>query len=205
MSDQTDDRELLHRCIDGDRRAWETFVVRFSKYVYYLIHVTARKHGANINEEEASDLHNDLFVALLEDDRRRLRAFKGSNGCSVRSWVRVITIRRCIDALRKRRKTISIHESDDGTQEVQLVDESENPFENLVAAETAQRHGQLARLTDELAPNDRLLLEMIYIHKMGADAISAALKIKKGAVYTRKTRLIQRLQTLAARAGLTGD
>ena len=205
MSDQTDDRELLHRCIDGDRRAWETFVVRFSKYVYYLIHVTARKHGANINEEEASDLHNDLFVALLEDDRRRLRAFKGSNGCSVRSWVRVITIRRCIDALRKRRKTISIHESDDGTQGVQLVDESENPFENLVAAETAQRHGQLERLTDELAPNDRLLLEMLYIHKMGADAISAALKIKKGAVYTRKTRLIQRLQTLAARAGLTGD
>ena len=44
---------------------------------------------------------------------------------------------------------------------------------------------------------------MIYVQKLGATEISAALRINKGAVYTRKTRLVQRLREAAKRAGLT--
>ncbi len=202
MAEELNDQELLNLCIDGDRRAWETFVLRFSKYVYYLIQVTGRKHGATITEEQAADLHNDLFLALLEDERRRLRAFRGQNGCSVRSWIRVITIRRCIDSLRRRRKVVSIDEGGTDGSAVQLIEPGESPFEHLVQANARERQSRLSELTASLAPSDRLLLEMIYLQKMGADAISAALKIKKGAVYTRKTRLIKRLRGLAEAAGL---
>ena len=52
------------------------------------------------------------------------------------------------------------------------------------------------------SPTDALLLKMIYVDKLAATDIARALRINKGAVYTRKTRLINRLRELAASKGL---
>ncbi len=198
------DFELLQGCIAGRRRSWNAFVERFTRYVYYLIRLTAQKHATEFGPEETADLHNDLFLALMEDDCRRLRAYRGDNGCSVRSWVRIITIRRCLDALRKRRKLVSLDARDeDGPRGPTLVDDGPDPLEAMLQQADAERREQLEELTDGLSESDRLLLEMIYVRKMSADAIAAVLRIKKGALYTRKTRLIKRLRKLATEAGLT--
>lgn len=198
------DYELLQRCIAGERRAWHAFVERFTRYVYFLIRLTAKKHATEFGPEETADLHNELFLALMEDDCRRLRAYRGDNGCSVRSWVRIITIRRCLDALRKRRRFVSIDQSDDddGPRGPVLAHDGPDPLAALLEQGRIERREQLESLTEGLSERDRLLLEMIYVRKMSADAISATLRIKKGALYTRKTRLIKRLHALAVDAGL---
>lgn len=198
------DYELLQGCIAGQRRSWNAFVERFTRYVYYLIRLTAKRHATEFGPEETADLHNDLFLALIEDDCRRLRAYRGDNGCSVRSWVRIITIRRCLDALRKRRRFVSIDAApdDEGPRGPVLVAEGPDPLESLLAAADAEKREQLTTLTEGLSERDRLLLEMIYVRKMSADAIASTLRIKKGALYTRKTRLIKRLHALAVDAGL---
>ena len=64
------------------------------------------------------------------------------------------------------------------------------------------RRSQLSRLTEQLAPADRLLLELLYVQKLGATEIASTLRIQKGAVYTRKTRLIKRLRELAKESDL---
>ena len=203
MNEAQDEHALLQRCIEGDRRAWGLFVERFSRYVYYLIQVTAKRHSVRIDEEESSDLHNDLFLALLEDDRRRLKAYRGSNGCSVRSWIRVITIRRTIDALRKRRKTLSLDASSaDGRSAPAVVDPTPDALDQMVDYENKKKREKLGELAAELSPSDRLLLEMLFVQKLSPDVIAATLNIKKGALYTRKTRLVQRLQKHAQKAGL---
>lgn len=197
-----DDIELLRRCLAGDRHAWTALVDALTRYVYYLIRLTARRHAADLGDEEIADLHNDLFLALFEDDCRRLRAWRGDNGCSLRSWVRVITIRRTIDALRKRRHHLSLDATpDDGPAAPILADDGPDPLAALIARDTPDPRARLAELTAELGPSDRLLLEMIYLRKMSADAIAGALRINKGALYTRKTRLIKRLRALAEEAG----
>lgn len=202
--DAPSDYELLRGCIAGERRAWHAFVERFTRYVYFLIRLTAKKHATEFGPEETADLHNDLFLALLEDDCRRLRAYRGENGCSVRSWVRIITIRRCLDALRKRRRFVSLdaRDDDEGPRAPVLADDGPDPLQALLAQADAERRAQLETLTEGLSERDRLLLEMIYVRKMSADAIAATLRIKKGALYTRKTRLIKRLRALAVEAGL---
>tara|TARA_B100001093_G_scaffold497607_1_gene544739 strand:+ start:69 stop:680 length:612 start_codon:yes stop_codon:yes gene_type:complete len=201
MNDNKSDREILEDCLRGDRQGWNALVERFSRYVYFLIQATAKRHGTTIDEPEAADLHNDFFVALLEDDYRRLRAFKGSNGCSIRSWLRVICIRRTIDSLRKRRRTLSLTKrDDDGT--IELVDPTGDPLDQLMAQGQERRRSKLSELTDRLAAADRLLLELLYVHKLGATEIASTLRIQKGAVYTRKTRLIKRLHALAKESGL---
>jgi DNA-directed RNA polymerase specialized sigma24 family protein len=56
----------------------------------------------------------------------------------------------------------------------------------------------------QLSPADRALLELLYVNKLPAEAAAAALGINRGALYTRKTRLVQRLQALVD-AGGAGD
>ena len=201
MTDEKTDNQILEECLLGERQGWSALVRRFSRYIYFLIHATAKRHGTTIGEPEAADLHNDFFVALLEDDYRRLRAFKGSNGCSIRSWLRVICIRRTIDSLRKRRRTLSLTSREDESA-IQLIDPAGDPMDQLLAQDQEARRSKLGQLTEKLAPADRLLLDMLYVQKLGATEVAATLRIQKGAVYTRKTRLIKRLQTLARDSGL---
>jgi RNA polymerase sigma factor (sigma-70 family) len=194
-----EDRALLDACIAGDRAAWAAFVQRFTRYVYFLIQLTARRYDVALDPDELADLHNELFVSLLEDDRRRLRAFTGRNGCTVRSWVRIITIRRTLDALRRRRGHLSLDEARDAEAP---ADAAPDPLERLLARDDDARGERLERLAASLSPSDRLLLDLIYVKKLPAETIAATFRTTRGAVYTRKTRLIQRLRALAEQEGL---
>lgn len=198
-----EDRQLLERCISGDRRAWCGFVERFSRYVYYLIQRTNLKYAAGMSEADVADAHNDVFIAFLEDDKRRLRAFEGRNGCSVRSWVRLITIRKTLDLLRRRKVHLSL-DADDApdSRPMQIADEGPDPLEALLGARDSERRGHLTALIDQLSPADRLLLDLLYTQKLSVDAATAVLRIKRGALYTRKTRVIKRLRQLAEESGL---
>ena len=202
MHDATD-HELLLACIAGERRAWDVFVERFTRYVYYLIQLTGRRYGAGFEPDAVADLHNDVFVSLLEDDRRRLRAFEGRNGCSPRSWIRVITIRKTLDVLRRRRSHLSLDaRADDDGQPMQIADEGPDALEAMVDREDAARSAHVDALIAQLKPADRLLLELLYAQKLPVEEAAAALRISRGALYTRKTRIIKRLQEIAEEAGL---
>ncbi|MCB9526507.1 MAG: sigma-70 family RNA polymerase sigma factor [Myxococcales bacterium] len=203
MRDATD-LELLQACVEGNRRAWAVFVERFTRYVWYLVNATGRRYGLELAEDALADLHNDVFVALLEDDRRRLRQYQGKNGASVRSWIRVITIRRTIDTLRKRRGGhLSLDvEEDEGPRAPTLVDTAPDALSALLDRETDARRDGLWALVEQLPEADQTLLRLLYDQRLPVPAACAALNIKRGALYTRKTRLIKRLRALAAEAGL---
>lgn len=202
---QDADLTLLQRCIQGERRAWVEFVERFSRYVYFLIQRTDAKYGAGLTEADVADAHNDVFIAFVEDDKRRLRAFEGRNGCSVRSWVRLIAIRKTLDLLRRRKVHLSLDATDDDHPRRELADPGADPLEALLQARHSERRAQLGMLIDQLSAPDRLLLDLLYAQKLSVDAASAVLRIKRGALYTRKTRVIQRLRRLAEEAGLTAE
>lgn len=191
------DRQLLTRCIAGDRRAWCQFVERFSRYVYYLIQRTDQRYNAGLSEADIADAHNDIFIAFLEDDKRRLRAFEGRNGCSVRSWVRLIAVRKTLDLLRRRKVHLSLDAEADERAVPEPIDQAADPLQSLLNARDARRQAQLSTLIEKLGPKDRLLLDLLYAQRLSVDAAAAVLQINRGALYTRKTRVIKRLRALA--------
>lgn len=198
------DEELMTACIAGDRRAWAQFVERFSRYVWFIVRVTGQKYGVRFSEDACADLHNDLFVALLEDDRRRLRHYTGRNGCSVRSWIRIITVRRTIDALRRRRPELSI-EADaeaDGPNRLTPVAPGPDALEHLLQREDEDRRGDVAALFARLPATDRQLIDLLYVQKVSVPEAAEVLGIRHGALYTRKNRIIHKLRALAMEAGL---
>lgn len=204
------EQALLARCVEGDRAAWRQFVTQYTRYVYHLIRATAQRHQASLSEDAVADLHNDLFLALLEDDHRRLRAYEGKNGCSVRSWIRIITIRRTLDHLRRRRPMLSLDaDADESAQHrpyvPEPVDPGPSPLAALIERDAQRRRGGLAKLAGGLSPRDQLLLTLIYDRRMPAPEIATVLNVSVGAIYTRKNRLIQRLRDQARAEGWLDD
>ncbi len=97
------DNELLQRCLQGDPEAWAQFVERFSGTIHGAIYATLRRYAPElVSPERARDLFQQVFLALCENDRRRLRSFRGKGGCSLAGWLRVATTRLVIDQLRRR-------------------------------------------------------------------------------------------------------
>ena len=103
MSGFESDQLLIESCLAGERRGWNTFVQQFTRYVYFLIGATGKRYSARLAEADVADLHADIFLSFIENDFKRLRDFEGRNQCTLKSWVRMIAIRKTIDFLRKKR------------------------------------------------------------------------------------------------------
>ncbi len=94
-----DEKDLLIGCFNGDRHAQGDFVTRFSDLVYHTVLNTLKAKAVDCQTQDVEDLHQTVFMRLLEKRCRRLRQFRGKNGCSLRSWVRMITVHAVIDHL----------------------------------------------------------------------------------------------------------
>ena len=94
-------RQILKRCITGEKKAREEFVIRFSNPVYQCIQFTLKAKQIPFSQQDLEDLHSTVFLNLFNKRCKKLRQYKGKNGCSVFSWIRLITVRTVIDHLRK--------------------------------------------------------------------------------------------------------
>ena len=180
--------ELLKGCITGDKRKWDIFVKRYNRLIYHTIHKTFLVSGASANPEDVNDLFQDAFTSFCADDFKKLRRFDPEKGCSLPSWLRMITVRMTIDHLRKRKPLVSIDDlpastSQTGDQEVIIDKESMN---------------YLRKLLKELPPKDKLLVELSYMRELPPEEVAQILQISVGAFYTRKNRIIGRLKKIAA-------
>jgi len=100
---RSEDQALIARCLSGSRDAMELLVRSLSNSVYRSIQYALRTKDIKYSNEDLEDLHNSVFLSLFEDDCRKLRQYKGENGCSLATWIRLITVRTVIDYLRKTR------------------------------------------------------------------------------------------------------
>jgi hypothetical protein len=97
-----EDRQLLTRCLDGDRGASEAFVKKFSGLVYRSAQHTLILKGVAFNKQDLEDLHNTVFLQLFENNLKKLRQYQGKNGCSLSSWIRLVAVRIVLNHFRKK-------------------------------------------------------------------------------------------------------
>lgn len=94
---------LIAGCVSGDKAAWDEFVRQYSGLIYHTIKNTAAPHRAEISQDFADDLFQEIFLSLVKDNYLQLRRFRGDHGCTLASWLRMIAARRTIDQLRKKK------------------------------------------------------------------------------------------------------
>ncbi|MCX5904998.1 MAG: hypothetical protein NTV89_16355, partial [Proteobacteria bacterium] len=91
--DAPQEKALIALCIQGNKDAWRDFICRYSSLVYYIIKKVLYGSHCDAAREEIDDLHNDIFLSIIDNNGKKLRQYEGKNGCTVSSWVRMIAVR----------------------------------------------------------------------------------------------------------------
>ena len=195
-----DDRALLAKCFAGDRVASEALVRRFSDLVYKTVQYTLRARQVPFKGEDLEDLHNTVFLNLFERKCRKLRQYRGKNGCSLATWIRVVTLRILLNHLRKKgpdaafwqKKRISIDELDHVRAE-----ETDTP----ALMERAEQESLVQEGLQSLTPRDRLFVKLHFHQGLSVEEVARTMRISIENAYTVKHRAIQRLRAYVASHG----
>ena len=188
-----DEKALIRGCLSGDRSAWESFVLKYTKLVYYVINKVNWQKSASLVEEEIQDLHNEVFLALLE---KKLAQFESRSGCSLASWVKIVTVSTTLNFLKARQVRARYKAAGESSHEMRVpiqfvADSASCPENSFLGKET------LSRLEDFVGPlpsREKLFLNLHYNRYLSLEEIAGVLKMSKGALYTMKSRLQKRMK-----------
>jgi RNA polymerase sigma factor (sigma-70 family) len=198
MSRSSDeDRDLVSRCLQDQRKAAETLVRRFSDLVYRSVqHTLAAKH-VPFSRPDVEDLHSTIFLKLFEDRCRKLRQYEGRNGCSLAWWVRIVAVRTVLDQLREKGvDALSWRQMKVPLE--RLPELAEDLGEPEAAVERGERQRMVQMGVEKLPPRDRLFLKLHFEEGLLIAEVAETMGLSLDHAYTIKHRAIQRLKSIVA-------
>lgn len=197
MTTAQSDRELIDGCLEGDKTASEAFVRRFSHLVYGSIFGVIKSKGAFLSQQDVEDLHNTVFVSFFEKRCRKLRQFEGRNGCSLASWVRMVTVRAVLDFLRRRSDPLS---RSDQLTPLEWISEPADEEQSSVWARMVakEQHLLIEKGLQQLMARDRLVIRLHCLEERPLAQVAAILDVSEANIHSVKHRAIQRLKKVVA-------
>ena len=185
--------KFIRACVKGDKARWDEFIQRYAKLIYNYIYNTLRIKGCALGPDTIQDIFQGIFSRLIEDNYRRLRNFKGRNGCKFASWLRTLTINYTLDYLRRQKLTLSLdEESEEGGSLMEIIaSDSPGQDEELLQKERLE---QLTDCIEKLKTDEKYFIELCLAKGLAADDLMRILKINRGLLDMRKARIIAKLK-----------
>lgn len=173
---ETTEAELVERCRNGDREAWEIIVRRRHTRIYNLAY---RFTGRS---DEAEDLTQEVFLKVY----RTLHTYRAESG-AFETWIVRVARNHCIDHYRKH-KTERL-QTDPLETEYETsssgVSRLENPGQALERRETAEL---VQRLLAELPEEQREAVILRDLEELTYEEIADILGVPIGTVKSRINR-----------------
>jgi RNA polymerase sigma-70 factor (ECF subfamily) len=194
-----EDRNLLVKCFSGDRKAGEDLVRRFSNLVYQAVqHSFIARHVPHTSED-IEDLHNTVFLHLFEHGCKKLRQYKGKNGCSLATWIRLIAVRTVLDHFRKKEVEVAIRPK----MKIPLDEVyglKQGGKDVLTLLEQAEKERLIREGMEKLPPRDRLFMRLHLDQGLSVPEVAAAMQISLENAHTIKHRAVRKLKAQVALA-----
>jgi RNA polymerase sigma-70 factor (ECF subfamily) len=188
-----DDRAFVHKCVTGDRHALDEFLARYSRLIYNYIYSVLRVKGLPENPETAADLFQEMILLLFKDNFKKLRSFKGKNGCSLASWLRMIVVNQTLDYVKQKKPSISLEEErEDGLNLKDIIASGSQPVPDGLSRK--EELGSLEECIEVLNTDDKYFLEMHFNRNLGFDELMGHFSASRGAIDMRKMRIIEKLR-----------
>ena len=147
------DTEIVNQVVSGDVNAFERLLKRYQAHVVRIV----RKH---IPFDKVEEVAQDVFVRTYKS----LPTFKGDDG--FKQWLSTITIRTCYDFWRKhyRYREIPLSSLSEKHQ-VWLEEATSNSSSQSFYERDSQKEAReiLDWALDRLSPEDRMVLELVYL------------------------------------------
>ncbi|MCX5694552.1 MAG: sigma-70 family RNA polymerase sigma factor [Candidatus Omnitrophica bacterium] len=197
------DLEFLQSCLRGEKQAWAEFLSRYSRLIYNYIHSVLSVKGRTASSEQVDDIFQEIFHSLIKDNCKKLATYRGKNGCSLASWLRQVTINFTIDYLRKLKPMVSIDaQNQEGFSLGDLMaDLAPGAVEFLIDQD---KRKTLTECISLLESGEQYFLELFLNQELTLDEIKDSLKINRGAVDMRKSRILEKLQDCFKKKGFLG-
>jgi RNA polymerase sigma factor (sigma-70 family) len=188
-----DDRTLIAGCLSGSRDALEGLVRRFSDPVYRSIQYALKAKDIRYSREDLEDLHNNVFLGIFENQCRKLRQYRGENGCSLATWIRLITVRMVID--HARRTSVDALGGQKRKVPVDILDsfrsDGPDPVDDM---EKARQWGLIREGMKELPPRDRFFMTLYCQEGYSVKEIADLMNLSEENAHSIKHRAIKRLK-----------
>jgi RNA polymerase sigma factor (sigma-70 family) len=170
------DAQLVQRCRQGDRAAWEALVERFSRYVYAICVQAFR-----LPPQDAEDVFQDVFMKVYE------QLGKLRDDSAVRPWLAQLTRRTCIDRLRA------------GSRE--MAEEDVEPVGFVDALSILDDALAVRACLEELSEDCREVLDRFFARDESYHVISDALGLPAGTIASRISRCLEKLRVTMEDSG----
>lgn len=188
---------LLAAVLAGNGGAWRRFTQRYQGLIAACVRKVLHRYSASYDKDDLADLIADVWIALLKDDRHKLRQYDPERGYRFSSWIGLIATNTTIDALRARTTRPSFIEDMEGFAERYLV-ERRSP-QRVVELSHAARLAKAAleQLDDE---ERRFVIACFHEERPPAD-LAAELGVSVNTVYSRKFKVRAKLVRIAEHMG----
>jgi RNA polymerase sigma-70 factor (ECF subfamily) len=191
-SSSQSDAEIIDRILAGEVNAFEFLMDRHGDRVLRIV----KRH---VPHQDVEDTAQRAFIRAY----RSLGSFSGEGG--FRQWLSTIAVRSCYDYWRERYRSREVPVSNlterhgEWLNEV-LADSSERSYEDLSARREAAEvlEWGLARLS----PEDRMVLEMVYLEGLSGKEAAKLLGWSAVNVKVRAFRARKRLEKLLKKKAL---
>jgi RNA polymerase sigma factor (sigma-70 family) len=183
------DRELLRECVYGKEWAWKIFYERFARLISATISRTASLQSVNLNHEDMEDCKQLVWASFLENEYKKLKSYKGINGCSVATWLKTCTVNATINFL----TSVSRHKH--LPLEGILTTENrslENPEKTATQQELWERIIQIVE--KELSTRERLFAHLYWFDEVSFGEISLIMHLSTDNIYLLKHRIQKKIQ-----------
>lgn len=182
MTEMATDHQLIGRMARRDESALRLLMARHQVRVFRFL---ARKMR---NEALAEEVANETFLEAW----RNAASFEGR--ASAATWLLSIAHNRAVSSLRKRRE-----ESWDEDAAGQIADDSDTPE---VTSQKADKSAVMRRCLDELSPEHREIIDLVYYHELSIAEAAEVTKIPEATVKTRMFYARKKLSELMNAKGI---
>ncbi len=179
----TADETLVGRALGGHRGAMRMLVRRLVPVIRSRVSGYLTRRGGRLGARDIDDMTQDIWLKLLEDDGRLLRAYDAERGKSLEGYVG-LTCRR---ELWRRARALGAERRGGGQADAPLEAAAsaanEGPDPEAVAVGRDLLDGLHGHLHAALSERGRLVFALVYEDQMGPAEAAEAMGVKTQVVY----------------------
>jgi RNA polymerase sigma-70 factor (ECF subfamily) len=186
-------QSLLRAETRGEQdRHWAAFVRRYERLIVSCVVKAMRRYGATFSRDDVDDLTNDVWLALLRDDLRKLRQYDAERGFRIASFIGLVATNVTIDHLRTRQAESA--PLDEGLEDFVSL-RAEAPRDVVEFREQAT----LAQAAlNRLSHDERDFVVWCFRDEQSPEELAKCLGVTTNTVYSRKFKIREKLQKIVA-------
>ena len=182
----TDERLLVAGCVSGDQSDWNRFIERYGPIVRTTARAVVYRYG--YVGREIDDMVSVLYEKLIDNDYRRLRAWRGQAKFS--TYLVQVAKNIFIDYIRARGK------DEKRRVELDTVPATDMAcFDDPAESEKDPRINDIENVIDQLSTKQAMILRLRLDGKTLRE-IAAFLNIPEGTVFVENSRAIRKLRKI---------